>query len=420
MNRVKTAQAVGQVLCKPRLDVKKQWITLEQAIETIIQAVQTKQPIKLPLTQICGEILAEDVTAAIDQPPFPRSPLDGYAFRGKDSAGASKEHPVRLKVVDKIYAGGTSSVTVQPGEAVRLMTGAMIPNGADCVIRQEDTDYSEDVVELYREIKPFQNYCRQGEDYQKGTLLLKAGTKLDFAAVGVLASNGVSAVRVYPKPKVGIIATGDELFDPGKPLPSGKIYDSNLFMMRARLHELGLETKAMQIGDSYDKVADGIVQLLESTDAVITTGGVSVGQKDILNESLPYLSAETLFHGLKMKPGSPAIFSIYRGKPVLSLSGNPFAAAATFELLARPMLAKLANDSTLNCKTTTAILATPFQKASPNRRFVRGLFQNGAVTLPQGHSSGQLSSMVGCNCLVDIAAGSGALKEQTLVKVVLL
>lgn len=413
-------QVVGKMQYQPKLDVKKQWISLEQAVKIITDSVQTKPPVLLPLTQVCGEILAEDITAQIDQPPFPRSPLDGYAFRGQDSAGACKEHPVRLKVVDKIYAGGTSTVTVRRGEAVRLMTGAMIPDGANCVIRQEDTDYNENIVALYKEIKPFQNYCKQGEDFQKGTVLIKAGTKLDFGAVGVLASNGISEVRVVPKPKIGIIATGDELAEPGQPLPSGKIYDSNLYMVRARLHELGLETTAMHIGDSYEAVADGIQQLLDSCDAVITTGGVSVGQKDILNESLPFLQAETLFHGLKMKPGSPAIFSIYHGKPVLSLSGNPFAAAATFELLARPMLAKLSDDTSLLCKNTTAELATPFKKASPNRRFIRGMYENGAVTLPQGHSSGQLSSMIGCNCLVDIAAGTGALEENSPVKVILL
>ncbi|MCL2578758.1 MAG: molybdopterin molybdotransferase MoeA [Oscillospiraceae bacterium] len=388
-------------------------IELEQACALIAGTQALTGRATLPLRETGGLLLAEDIYAPIDQPPFDRSPLDGYALRAEDTTGAGQDTPVFLRVVDKLYAGDVPGRAVESGQAVRIMTGAMLPPRADCVIRQEDTDLGEQTVAIYRQLKHHQNFCFRGEDFRAGSLLLPTGTKLTAATLGVLASAGVTHITARPKAKVALLTTGDELFDaqPGVSLPPGKIYSSNLDMLYARLTELGYRpVYTAQTGDDPNAAADAIRAGLESADLMITTGGVSVGEKDIFHEVMPLLGAERIFHRVKIKPGTPAMFSRVGGKPVLSLSGNPFAAAATFELLARPLLAAISGDHSLLPLKAQAVMAMPYNKETPTRRFVRGRLENGGVTLQGGHSSGQLRSLVGCNCLVEILPGTSALK----------
>lgn len=398
-------------------------IELEQAVDLVTHGTQPLSAEPLPAGDALGRTLARDIAAPLDQPPFPRSPLDGYAFQASDSAGASKEHPVRLTVTGTVYAGAVAVAPVGPGQAVRIMTGAMLPQGCDCVLRQEDTDMGFPLVSLYKSLKPHDNYVDQGEDYRKGDLLLPEGRRLDAAAIGLLASAGLCGdLLVRRRPKVAVLSTGDEVVDPHiRPLPTGKIYDANLSLLTARLSELGMaEVLGRRLEDDPAAVVRTIKQLLEHCDLLITTGGVSAGEKDIFHQVLPLLGAERVFSRVKLKPGSPAMFSRYCGKPILSLSGNPFAAAATFELLGRPLLAALSGEPHLLPRRMQAVLDTPFLKASPGRRFVRGRYADGHVTLPEGHSSGMLSSLVGCGCLVDIPAGSGPLEAGDTISILLL
>ena len=397
-------------------------LTLEQAADLLTKSVTPLGTCQGNPGLLLGRTLALDVAALYDQPPFSRSPLDGYALRAADTAGAAPERPVALAVVDHLYAGDAPRVPLESGQAVRIMTGAMLPPGCDCVLRQEDTDLGEDIVRIYAALAPGDNLIHQGEDYRAGRQLLPAGTRLDAAAIGVLAGAGIDTVTVYRRPRVAVLATGDELVAPGtRPLPPGKIYSSNLALLLARLGELGMEAvSGGQVGDEPALAAERMSRLLAACDLLITTGGVSVGQRDILHQVLPLMGAERLFWKVQLKPGGPAMFSLWQGKPILSLSGNPFAAAATFELLARPLLAALAQEPQLRPRRQTAVLDSPFPKASRNRRFVRGRCTGGHVTLPQGHASGMLRSLVGCNCLVDIPAGSEALAPGHTVQVVLL
>lgn len=395
--------------------------TLEEAGELIRRHTRPLSACKMPLTEINGEILYEDIRAIHDQPPFPRSPLDGYALRGEDTKGASKECPVVLQVIDKFCAGEYREIALQPGECIRIMTGAPIPAGANAVIRQEDTDYGEKEVSIYASVSPWENYCYQGEDYKSGDLLLKKQTELNFSAAAVLASNGITEVMVYPKPKIAIFSTGDELLEPGMPLQPGKIYNSNLYMLCARLREWGIFAQAFQVSDEKETVKQKIIESLKWADAVITTGGVSVGEKDILNEILHEPQMELIFDGVEIKPGSPVKYALYQGKPILALSGNPFAALVTFELFGKAMLQALMGKTTDGAiPKTKAMLENQFSKGSKVRRLIRGVYENGSVKVPEGHSSGQLSSMLGCNCLVDIPKGSPALPAGALVEVILL
>ncbi len=375
------------------------------------------------LEESLGRILAEDMTAKQDNPPFNRSPVDGYACRAADTAGASREHPARLKVVEEVDAGQASQRVVEPGQAVRIMTGAAIPAGCDCCLRQESTDYGEETVEIYEEMSPHANYCDRGEDFRAGTRMCAKGEKLWYVELGILAGMGCGRVPVRRKPRIALFTTGDEVVQPGQPLLPGKIYDSNQYLLTARLTELGLAPwRVESVGDDGKAVGSAIRRAAkDGADLILTTGGVSVGKKDILHEALAYIGAEKIFWRVRLKPGTPTIFSLYGGIPVVSLSGNPFGAAANLEILVRPMLAKLTGDDSLSVPVVSGIMDDVFPKASHGRRFIRARYKDGHVSLPDGlHSSGVLSSMKGCNCLVDIAPGTASVEKGDTVRVWLL
>lgn len=397
-------------------------IELEEARALLAESVRPLGVEQVSRQEALGRTLAEDVTAPLDQPPFDRSPLDGYALRSADLTGASPEHPVSLRVVETVYAGGVPSRALGPGEAIRIMTGAMLPRGCDCVLQHERTDNGLKQVQIYAALSPHDNYCDRGEDYRTGEVLLPAGTVVDAAAVGVLASAGLSSVPVRRRPVVRVLSTGDEVVSPDlHPLPAGKIYGSNQELLTARLRELGVsDVKGLLIGDDPREVADTMAQLLGECDLLITTGGVSAGDKDIFHEALPLLGVERVFWKVNLKPGTPAMYSLWQGQPILSLSGNPFAAAATFELLARPLLAALTGESRFSLRSRTAVVEGSFPKASPGRRFLRGFYQEGRVSLTGKNDSGMLASLVGCNCLVDLPAGSPPVQEGQTVTVLLL
>lgn len=397
-------------------------IELEEAAALITASLSPLGTELLPRLEALGRTLAQDLPAPMDQPPFDRSPLDGYALRSADLVGASREHPVVLPVVEIVYAGGVPSRPLAAGEAMRIMTGAMLPAGCDCVLQHERTNNGMEQVEIYAPLSPHQNYCDRGEDYRAGTVLLPAGTVLDAAAMGVLASAGICQVPVRRRPVVGILSTGDEVVPPEThPLPPGKIYGSNQDLLTARLRELGIgEVRCVLSPDEPQAVADTMAELLSTCDVLLTTGGVSAGDKDIFHEALPLLGVERVFWKVNLKPGTPAMYSRKEGKPILSLSGNPFAAAATFELLARPLLAALTEEEHFAFTPLTAVTEDGFPKASPGRRFLRGVYRRGRVALAGKNASGLLASLVGCNCLVDLPAGSPPVEAGQTVRILLL
>ena len=229
-------------------------------------------------------------------------------------------------------------------------------------------------------------------------------------------------MKVLRKPKIALFVTGDEVQMSGEALKEGKIYDTNLHLLRARLLTLGFNVfKAMHIGDSGKKVAEEIDKVIDEADFVLTTGGVSVGKKDIFHEVLPILGAERKFWKVDLQPGTPAMFSTYKNKPLLSLSGNPFAALATFELLGRPLLAKMSGDESIRTRRIEAVLENDFNKKSKVRRFIRAFYNDGSIKLTSiKHASGMLLSMNGCNCLIDIKAGTESLKKGDKVEIILI
>lgn len=402
-------------------------ISLERAVSLIRSYVSTVGTEMVQACKAFGRVLAEDLRAPISQPPWPRSPLDGFALRSEDSKNAGKEMPVTLRIMETIYAGDWSDRIIGPGEAVRIMTGAPVPKGCDCVIAQEETVSDGDTVRIERALHHRENYCAAGEDFRAGEVILAAGTRLSGYAWGLLSAAGLcradEMLRVYRPVRCFLIPTGDELVSNDiRPLPKGKIYSANEAYLSARLRKLDItpENSCGASGDDPEKLAEIIRKALEQADVVLTTGGVSVGAKDILPESLTILGAETVFRKVMLKPGAPLMFSVWKGKPVLSLSGNPFAASATFELFARPLLASLTGTEDLLPLVLPAVLDTAFPKFGEKRRFVRATFHDGHVTMPEDHSSGQLASAVGTNCLAEFPPSDRPFLPGDTVRVYLL
>ena len=404
-------------------------VTLEQATEILTaNTAEILDVESVPLLEALGRITAEDFFATLNNPPFDRSPLDGYALRSADTFGATPENPKKFKVVGEECAGDFFAQEIECGEALRIMTGAAMPKGSDCVIRQEDVTTDDDNVFVPYALRAHENYCFAGEDIKVGQLLVKGQTKLGSAHIAIFAAQGANKIKCFRQPKVTFATTGNELQNIGdRPFKKdssqrfvAKIYNSNLYLIASRLKELGFKPNILgNLPDDADECAKRILMHQNETDLLITTGGVSVGKKDIMHEVVRKLGTR-LFWRVEMKPGAPAIGWKGNGFIGIALSGNPFAALATFELLARPVLAKLSYDDELRCRRKRGILVNGFKKSSPGRRIIRAYVDDGRVYLPERHESGVLYSAIDCNAFVDIPAGSKELSAGEEVEIILL
>ena len=403
----------------------KKFIALEEALEILNKNTKALKSEVVSIKDSLKRVLYGDVKSKINNPPFNKSVFDGYAFKSEDSKGTSKENPIELKIVDEIFAGDFSEIEIKSGEAVRIMTGAPIPVGADCVLKQEETERHGDLVKIFKEMKANENISFMGEDIKIGETLIKKGKRLDYADLGIMASSGISEVLVYKKPKVSIISTGDEVCDINSTLKPGKIYDSNLYSLSARIEELGYNVLSMEhVGDNILKIGDAIEKAFEKSDIVFTTGGASVGEKDLMQKVAESIGFEKLFWKIKIKPGSAVVCSKKEEKILISLSGNPNAALTTFELLGKSVLKKLeGEEENINIKREKGVLMDSFNKKSPQRRFLRGNIiydEKGAkVYITQIKSgNGILSSLLNANCLIEIEKGNEGLNRGEVVNII--
>ncbi|MFW5671434.1 MAG: molybdopterin molybdotransferase MoeA [Acetivibrio ethanolgignens] len=371
-------------------------ISIKEA-QRITSAHMPEQGIEvIPLMESCGRILAEDIIAEISQPPFRRSAMDGYALYKEDYVAG-----VSLPVACEIDAGDIHSCVLEPGTAVRIMTGARLPEGANLVVRQEDTDYGEDFV-LIKKLPQTDNICPVGEDFLAGETLVEKGRKIDAQTMACIAAAGKQRVAVYRPPRVMLLTTGTELTEPGMKLKLGQIYNSNLVYLSARLLELGCRIVCQkQVEDNEQLIERELLKAEGSVDYIITTGGVSVGKKDFMEQILQKMDARILFHGIAIKPGMPTMFSMLGKIPVLSLSGNPYAASCLFEYLF-PYHTPL-------CIET--VLANSFKKPRPCLRIVRGFFDGKGVTVFVRQRNGATKEGVQANCFVELPAGDKPVPE---------
>ena len=372
---------------------------IEKAVDLLLEHIKTQtETMELDILKANSFILAEDIYSPVSVPGFPKSAMDGYAVKSEDTITAGINSPVLLKTAGKDdYRSHTA------GTAVKIMTGEFIPDFYDCVIKQEDTDNEENHIKIFKNIKPWENYCKIGEDIQKGELVLKKNTGLKSFHTGILASLGITSVKVLKPLSVGIIATGNEIVKPGDPLVQHKIYDSCSYVIASSLIENGVNVLFMEIcEDDEDKISALIKDKINLADILITVGSISVGTRDILPKALKQIGAEQIFKHINMKPGTPVLANHYSDKVILSLSGNPFAAFVNFHIFFWPLLKKFMKNKELGLRTSEAVLKSGYIKKDSLRRFIRAYEENGSVTAinSRNHAS-VLSSLAECNCLID-------------------
>jgi molybdopterin molybdotransferase len=312
---------------------------LHIARQAALGALAPAPPVRMPLPQALGRFLAEDVTASRSLPGCPVSAMDGYALHSADTPGANRDHPARLRVVDTIFAGHLPSRPLASGEAARIFTGAPLPEGADAVVRQEATRPEGEYVAVFISVPVGKDIRPPGEDLAAGVRVLRAGQRLEAHALGLLASLGEAHAWVGPAPRVGILATGDELVPPGQPAAPHQVYESNRVLISALCMQAGAEVVATERARDEDaELLAAIQRLLPRVDVLLTTGGASVGEKDRVKRVLGSLGAEFLVNGVALKPGKPVAVARLGATAVVVLPGNPGAASVAFDQLGRPLL----------------------------------------------------------------------------------
>jgi molybdenum cofactor synthesis domain-containing protein len=374
-------------------------ISIQEAIEIVLGQVHPLRPVALPFMDTLGLVLASDVHAAEPMPPFPASAVDGYAVTAGD------RQPVR-HVIGEQMAGRVGSLEVTPGTAVRITTGAAIPAGADAVVMIEFTTAEPDGhVRIMANVEPGSNLRPVGQDVAAGQLVLSKGTLLGAAEIGLLATVGQTEVAVYPRPRVAVMSTGDELVDPSEPLQPGQIRDSNRFSLLSAVREAGgVPVDLGRIPDRADAVQAAIERALGEADAVLTSGGVSMGQSDLIK---PYLAARGQVHfgRVRARPGKPVTFATLDGVPVFAMPGFPVSALVSFEVYVRPALLKMAGHTQLHRPRRRVLLAHPVSHETGRTEFQRAVVMRhtdgrytARTTGYQG--SGRLLSLVGANALL--------------------
>lgn len=398
----------------------KTCISLEEALEIINLNIDKKDKERVTILESVNRVVAENVYSKINNPPFDKSAMDGYAVKVDKEI---KENTT-YKIIGTVFAGFKFKNNINENEAVKIMTGAPIPNGANAVIKKEDVIVEDDSIILTKEVYEKDNICFEGEDICKNQLIIKEGKKLNYADIGMLASTGIGHVLVYKKPQLGFLSTGDELVDIGNTLEDGKIYNSNKYSILARLLELGQKCKYIEHAkDDVTDIAGKIKILSQELDLIITTGGASVGDKDLLQEAIESIEGEILFKKMTIKPGSAVLVSIYNNTIIFSLSGNPNAALTAFELLVNPTLEKINGKSNNEIKREVAILMDNFNKKSNQRRFLRGKStieegkQQVYITKVNG-GNGNLSSNLDSNCLIEVEKGNKQLNKGDKVTII--
>ncbi|MFM7616539.1 MAG: gephyrin-like molybdotransferase Glp [Actinomycetes bacterium] len=378
--------------------------SLAEVRAEVIDAVGPLAPVRLPIADAAGLVLAEPIAATEDVPPFANTAMDGYAVRAADTAGATEDAPVTLQVVADLPAGHAPVVPVGPGEAVRIMTGAPIPDGADAIVPVERT--SRDCatrVQIHGPAGSGAHIRPAGGDVAAGDAVFAPGVVLGPAAVGVLASLGVVAVAAHPRPCVAVLATGDELVDGDAPLAPGQIRNSNGPMVRALVAEAGCEV--IDLGIARDDEAALEAMLLDAAarcDAIVTTGGVSVGDYDVVKAVLSRIGV-LVWSQIAIKPAKPLAFGVIGTTPIIGLPGNPVSAHVSFELFARPLLRRLAGHQDLERPVVTATAGAPF----PRRADGKIHFDRVVVELGAGGFSARRSGDQGSNVLSAMARANG-------------
>lgn len=404
-------------------------IPVGEAVQRVMKFQKTGQTEFVSINDSFGRYLAKDITATNDVPHFNRSPYDGFAVRAIDTKEASQNHPVEFEVIDHIGAGSVIKKKVEAFQAVRIMTGAQMPEECDAVVMLELTNgYEKDgkpYMSIKRSFNSGDNISFRGEDAKEGDILISKGTKINPGVQAILATFGYAKVPVAKKPLVGLFATGTELLDVGDPLEPGKIRNSNSYMIAAQIERAGAEVQYFgKLPDEFETCFSAVKTALGKVDMLITTGGVSVGDFDYLPAIYEKLNAEVLFNKVAMRPGSVTTVAQLNGKLLFGLSGNPSACYVGFELFTRPIIRSMLFTDKPHLRKETAVLMADFPKANPFTRFVRSALtiKDGKIIVaPSGvDKSNIVMSLAGANSLMVLPGGTRGFETGNEVDVLLL
>jgi molybdopterin molybdotransferase len=395
-------------------------LTFEQALQQVKDAVQPlTAKRRVTLHDALDNIAAEDIRSPINVPPFINSAMDGYALNYTDLPAGGE---AKLRVIGKSFAGKPFQGAVKSGECVRIMTGAVVPDGADTVVMQEHARVESDYIVIQAEHKKGQNVRHPGEDFKAGDVIIRAGERLTPARLGVLASVGLSEVNVVRQPVVAFFSTGDELKSLGQPLKPGDIYDSNRYILFGMLKKLSVECLDLgAIADIKSDIEHTLLDAANRADAIITSGGASVGEADYIKQILDEIG-EVNFWKIAMKPGKPLAFGKIRDKLFFGLPGNPVSAMATFYLFVQPALRLLAGEQPpqalcLQARTVTKLKKQPGRKDF-QRGFVRSDDQGNLLVDTTGmQASHVLTSMTKANCFIVLPRDAGDIEAGSMVDV---
>ena len=389
-------------------------MTYDEARNIVAEHAVPVSSEKISLSESAGRVSAEDITAKINVPSFDRSPYDGFAFMAGDV-------PATLRVTQEVRAGDVPIMPVESGTAAKILTGAMIPEGADAVSKYEDTEYTDSEVTISRKFTSGENIIKAGEDVKAGNVLVRNGEIIDAGRAGLIASQGISSVNVYRRPTIGILSTGNEITSLQSELTAGKIYNTSRYTFETALTLAGFIPEFVGVArDDENEIARMMSEALSSCDALVVTGGVSAGDYDRMPEALKILCAEILVRDVELKPGGKCIYAVKDSKLICCLSGNPASALTNYYAVALPALKKLSGLKDFMPVEIDLTLANLFGKKSPITRIIRGTlaFIDGKIFMrvPSEQGNGVLSSMPGCNVMAVIPAGSERLQAGEKLK----
>lgn len=386
---------------------KPKLTSVAEARERVLSAFARLGSEQVPLAEALGRVLARALSSDVDIAPFDNSAMDGFAVRAADTVGASAESPAVLKVIEEVPAGSVARLAVEAGQATRIMTGAPMPQGADAVVKIEDTvpGHAGEQVAVRLELTSGDNVRLRGEDVRAGDDVLAAGDVIGPAAVGLAAATGNSLACVYRRPRVAILSTGDELVDVADAPGPGKIHDSNSHALAAQVSAAGgIPLRYPLVPDEAEAVREAFGQAAAEADVIVTSGGVSVGDYDVVRSVLTE-EGRLEFWSVAMRPGSPQTFGEYDGVPLFGLPGNPTSAYVGFELFVRPALRLMQGFSALDRTVVSAQLTHDVAKRPGRRHYLRGRLTRAAdgtleVASAGSQSSALLSVMHRANCLM--------------------
>lgn len=397
---------------------------VEEALKIVLDSIKVLGTERIPMQDSYGRVLAEDIHSGIYLPPWDNSAMDGYAVRWEDIKEALKDRPANLRIVGDVRAGMMPDKPVRQGEAIRIMTGAPVPNGADTVVRVEDTKYDGDVVTIFRAGKKGENIRKRGENVKKGDPVLEKGTLIGPGQLGSLAMVGKPVVTVYRRPTVMVMSTGDELADLDEALTENKIPNSNSYAVASQVLDAGGVPYNLGIArDNKESLREKIGQGLAG-DMLIVSGGVSVGQYDFVKDILKEYGIDMKFWTVGIRPGHPIAFGTVGDRPIFGLPGNPVSTMVTFEVFARPALLKMGGHTSIFRPVVDAVAEEEFSDRPGRTHYVRSLvrYENGKyyVRSTGTQGSGVLMSMAYANCFMVLPPEKEKVLPGETVKVQLL